>query len=358
MALLLTSALVAQTPPAASPADQAWLALRAQHQAAANSRITRLKGVVPASPAEAAALKNERSARAQKFRATALAAKDFGSRFPQHTRSPEARKLEALAGLEGILPTDKAHERTALASASAYRTNPANPLADRFAVAHAMESRELRKKTLGRPWFTNPVLAETMLDRLRREFGEQPVVWASYLALARNTYCDAGRDVAYRVVQSPYAPEPTKVAARRILERYTLVRQPLDLPLTSSQGLPTTLSRLVGKTTVICFWDGTRHPEGPPGLHDYKKNPFPNTSWVYVSVGALGSMPAGKSRASAPPGTTCVETLGWRSPVVSQLRISELPYAFVLDEQKRLSGFGRIDEIPALLAGIGRPVLP
>jgi len=34
-----------------------------------------------------------------------------------------------------------------------------------------------------------------------------------------------------------------------------------------------------------------------------------------------------------------------------------LPYVFVLDEQKRLSGYGRVDEIPALIAGIGRKEL-
>jgi hypothetical protein len=40
------------------------------------------------------------------------------------------------------------------------------------------------------------------------------------------------------------------------------------------------------------------------------------------------------------------------------LRVRQLPYAFVLDEAKQLSGYGRIHEIPALLAGIGRPALP
>jgi hypothetical protein len=54
----------------------------------------------------------------------------------------------------------------------------------------------------------------------------------------------------------------------------------------------------------------------------------------------------------------CLEPAGWRSPVVSTLRINQLPYAFVLDERQRVSGYGRLSEIPALLAGIGRPILP
>jgi len=221
-----------------------------------------------------------------------------------------------------------------------------------------MESRDIARKLPGHPWFTNPVLAETMLDRLLVEFGQQPEIWASFLALAENTYCDAGHDTAYRILQSPYAPAPTKAAARRILERYTLVRNPLDFPLAPTQGKPTTLAELAGKTTVVCLWDGTKHPEGPPGLHAYKKNPLPNTKWVYISVGALDPPKKGRNSNAAPPGTTCVEPLGRGGPVASKLKVTQLPYVFVLDEKKQLSGYGRIDEIPALLAGIGRPALP
>lgn len=358
LSVTFTGALFAQIPPAAGTADQAWVAVRTQHQAATATKKTRLVGVVSANPSEAAALKNERVARAQQFRSAAQAAKEFYGRYPQHPQAAEARKLEALAEIEGILPKDKVHERAALATASAYRTNPVFPAADRFAVAHAMESRELQKKVLGRPWFTNPVLAEMMLDRLQREFGEQPFVWSAYLGLARNTYCDAGKDVAHRIVQSPYAPEPTRAAARQILERYALVRQPLDFQLVPQRGPSTTLAQVAGKTTIVCFWDGTRHPEGPPGLHDFKKNPAPNTRWVYVSLGEIGTLPPGKRATSAPPGTVCIEPLGWNSPLATRLRITELPCAFVFDEQKRLSGYGRIDEIPSLIAGIGRPALP
>ena len=353
MLLLAQHARAAQ----ATPADDAWTNVNNLARSAAAAK-TSPSTIVAASRAEAATRKAERDERAQKFRATAQSAKDFYVQNPTHPKAAEARRLEALAGLQGITPTDKTHERAALAVAAAFRANTANPIADRIVVAHAMESREIGKKTLGRPWFTNPVLAEMMLDRLQLEFGPQPEIWANYLSLAENTYCDAGRDAAYRVVQSSYAPESTKAAARKILTRYTLVRKPLDFPLTPTQGRPTTLVELAGKTTVVCFWDGAKHPEGPPGLHDFRKNVSPDTKWIYVSLGALGSLQKGSKANPAPAGTTCVEPLGWRSPVASKLQITQLPYVFVLDEKKQLSAYGRIDEIPALIAGIGRPALP
>lgn len=352
------SAAVTLNAAALRAGDQAWDALQAQSRTANRAPVARLKGIVASSRAEATRLKQERETRAQKFRATARAAKEFHTQHAAHPQAAEARRLEALAGIEGITPQDKPYERAALATAAAFRVNPAHPVADRIQVAHAMESVTLARKTLGRPWFANPVLAETMLDRLHAEFGEQPAIWGHYLALAENTYCDAGNDVAHRIVQSPYAPEPTKAAARRILERHALVRRPLDFPLTPAQGRGTTLGHLAGKTTVVCVWDGAGHPEGPPGLSEFKKNPRPNTTWIYVSLGQPGALPKGRKATAAPPGTTCVEPLGWRSSVAAKLKVAQLPYAYVLDDRQRLSGYGRIDEIPALLAGIGRPALP
>jgi hypothetical protein len=327
-------------------------------QAAHRAPLTRLREVVPANRAEAARLRSEREARAQQFRATSRAAREFYTTHAAHPRATEARKLEALAALEGITPKDKSYERTAFATATAFRTSTSHPVADRIQVAHAMESVAITRRTLGRPWFANPLLAETMLDRLRAEFGERPEIWGQFLALAENTYCDAGRDVAHRIVQSSDAPEPTKVAARQILERYQLVRQPLELPLTLAGGRATTLGQLAGRTTVLCLWDGNRHPEGPPGLREFRERPPANTSWVFVSIGALGPARPGKGPGAVPHGTTCVEALGWNSPIVARLRVRQLPYVFVLDEAKQLSGYGRIHEIPALLAGIGRPALP
>jgi hypothetical protein len=226
--------------PSATPTDRAWSALRDQHKAAAESRVTKFKGDVAANRREATKVKNEREARAQKFRQTAQAAQDFYLQHPNAPKAAEARKLEALAGLEGITPTDRTHERAALATAAAFRTNRSHPVSARFEVAHAMERRAASKKILGRPWFSHPAVGGMMLDALHAEFGELPEIYGGFLALAEHSNCDNGRDVALRIVQAP-APESIKSAARRLIERYALVRQPLDFPLTPLAGRATTL---------------------------------------------------------------------------------------------------------------------
>ena len=65
-----------------------------------------------------------------------------------------------------------------------------------------------------------------------------------------------------------------------------------------------------------------------------------------------------RSEREAPPGVTCVEAQGWKSPLVAQLQVSRLPYVFVLGPGAVLSGYGTIDQLPELLNGIGRPVIP
>jgi len=337
--------------------DAAWEALQTSVRAAGAVKVTQVGGPVAASRTEAAKMKSERLARAKKLREVAQRAKEFRAQHPTHPQLGGARKLEVISDLEGILPADRVHRQAAEANARVFRTDAAQPLTDRMEVADLVERRAIREKVPGHDWTKNPVLAETMLDRMKSEFGDRPEIWARYLNLAENTYCDAGRDVAYRIVQSPVAAEATKAAARRILERYSLVRKPLDFAVTPTQGRPTTLAQLAGKTTVVVLWDGTKLPGGPPGLGDFQKNPRPNTTWIYISVGELGPKPKGKAGPPLPPGFVAVESANRGGPAARLLQPTHLPFALVLDEQKRLSGYGRVDEIPALIAGIGRKEL-
>jgi hypothetical protein len=335
---------------------------------------------VPFTPS-AAALAQARTraeAKVQSSRQTAAAAKDFHTRFPAHAQAPAARKLEALSGLAGITNTDTAHETAALNTAGDFRANKAHPISDRYEVAHAVERHVVGRKLGGKSWLSSPFESEAMADRLRGEFGHLPQVYGNYLAVAQHTQCDHSREVAQRILRMPVSPG-TKVAAQRVVDRANLMRKPLDFPLTPVAGPMTRLATLAGsgggKCTLVVFWDGVRMPAGPPGLHPYVQQAPANTTWVYVSLGswtspsgaAKGNSNANASAAAngksalptikasaAPPGTFCVEPLGWRSPVAQQLKISSLPFVCVLDDKKNLNAFGRVDEIPALLAGINR----
>ncbi len=338
------------TGPRQLAADAAWSAVTTLTKTAGNSA----KSAGPVAPA---VVKTENTQRAKKFRAVAQGAKDFAAQYPEHGKAGEARKVAVLADLEGTLSGDKTHERAAVAVAAAFRSDKSNPAPARFEVAHAMDRRDLSKKILWQPWYTHTPLAEQMLDKLQKEFGRTPEVYGGYLALAEHTNCDNARDIAIMLAQSP-APAGTKAAAKRLLDRYALIRKPLDFPLTTQQGKATTLANEAGKLTVVVFYEGARSPAGPPGLNDYKKNPTSNTTWIYVALGTPPPLAKGKKPSSAPPGTACIEALGLKSPLVAKLRLNQLPCAFVLDEQKRLSSYGRIDELPWMLKSTNRTLAP
>jgi hypothetical protein len=313
---------------------------------------------VPANRAEADRRRREQEEAARRFREVARLARSFAARHGAHPRAGAAAKLAILADLEGILPRDARHAADARSAAEAFRRNPRHPAAARAEVALALERREISRRTLGQPWHAQPVLAEGMLDRLRGEFGDRPELWHAGLTLAAAAACDAGREAAQRLYQAPGAAPSLRAAAREVLERYTLVRQPLVLTLTPAGGRPTALERLAPERAVLCFYDAERQPLGPPGLHAFVERPPSRVGWIYVALGRPGPVAKGARARPRPDGVLCLEPAGWRSPVVTALKINQLPYAFVLDERQRVSGYGRLGEIPALLAGIGRPILP
>ena len=313
---------------------------------------------VPADRAEADRRRREQEEAARRSREVARTARDFAARHGAHPRAVDAAKVAILADLEGILPRDARHAAAARSAAEAYRKNPRHPTSARAEIALALERHEISRRTLGRPWHGQPVLAEGMLDRLAGDLGDRPELWQARLTLAEGAACDAGREAAQRVYQAPGAAPGLRAAARQVLERYALVGQPLALTLTPAGGRATALERLAPARTVICFYDAERQPLGPPGLHVLAERPPARVGWIYVALGRPGPGPKEARARPRPDGVLCLEPSGWRSPVVSALRINQLPYAFVLDERQRVSGYGRLSEIPALLAGIGRPVLP
>jgi len=339
-------------------AERDWDAVARLRREAVRPARPRPVEPVPVDRAEAERRRREQEEGARRFREVARTARDFAARHGAHPRAVEAAKLAILADLEGSLPRDPRHAADARSAAEAFRRNPRHPAAARAEVALALERREVSRRTLGRPWQAQPVLAEAMLDRLRGEFGDRPELWQAGLTLAEGAACDAGREAAQRVYQAPGAAPGLRAAARQVLERHALVRQPLALTLTPAGGLPTALERLAPERTVLCFYDAERQPLGPPGLHALAERPPPRVRWIYVALGRPRPVVKGERPRPRPDGVLCLEPAGWRSPVVSALRINQLPYAFVLDERQRVSGYGRVSEIPALLAGIGRPILP
>jgi hypothetical protein len=332
--------LHAQTSVSTSIGDQSWSNVTTLGSAAA--------AVLPVSgPRTADQISVSERERALKFRALAIAAKEFFIQYPGHPKAKYAQKLEALASLEGIISDDAANRTTALKIAGDYRNDKRNAASDRFEVASAMERGELSRKLGGVSWYGNAIEAEILGDRLRNEFGELPEVYGFYLNVAENGSCFNSGDVATKILQlSP--PAGIRSSAQRVLDRWKLIGRPLDLALKKADGTETSLGALAGKRTIVVVYSSERDQAGPPGLGGFRRTPPAGVNWVYIALGAAPN-PAAQS-GSVVPGTLCVETLGLKSTTAQQLKVSRLPAVYVLNEKKALFGFGRIDELPWLLA--------
>lgn len=292
--------------------------------------------------------KAEKQVRLDAFRQAAQSAKDFRTQHPNDPNAPAAKKLEALAGIEGIGDDDKGQEIAALQTAADYRNDKTNFISDRFEVAHAVERLKVSQKLGGANWLSSPIEAETMVDRLREEFGEFPGVHGSYLTVAEAGTCDSAGDLARKLMSLPVEPE-VRASAERIYRRATLIGTKVDLQLTLAGGKATRLSQLDGDHTVLYVWSPDRDPKGPSGLQPIKKRVPGDTRWIYLALGNYSPDAVDPKRRGTPVGTYCIEPSGWKSPIVETLQVTQLPYVYIFDAHGVLTGFGSVEEIPALL---------
>jgi hypothetical protein len=358
----LTAPLAAQAPavPAAAPLTSAQVAATARQATAdtawanlATSKSNANAAAKASGPVSATAAAAERLARAQKYRAVAEGAKDFTAQYPEHAKAPEARKLEATAGIAGIADDDPAQERSALATAAAYRTDKKNPAHDRFDVAVAVEHHQLGRRLGGKPPSSNPTEYEKVADGLHKEFGELPEVYGFYAGVARSVDHNSANRIASKMLEmSP--PPGARAQAQAITSRYGLLGRPLDLALTDLAGKKIEIGKNAKET--VLYVSTTDGGAGSAGFYSgigakALANQIPKqTDWVYLYLGATPAQ-ISTAKAKAPfAGAFCVDPKGLSGAAARRLKIRSSPCVVVFDKKGRLSGFGRPDELPTLLA--------
>jgi len=315
--------------------------------------------VVPAGPAVPVAkitpaqLQAAAKTAADRARQVSQAAKDFYSQFPTHANAAQARKIEATAALSGLKSATPAQEQAALRVAADFRQNKANPPEERFEVALAMDRFQSTKAQGGKPLSKNPQAYEKLADNLRTEFGDRPEVFRLYAGIAHQVETEAGHTLAKRITQMPAKAE-IKSQAQDIIERHALLGRPLDLPLTTLEKRKIELKKTTGGPTVLYVCSGGTSASFFSGLGGLKKKVPAGTQWIYLF---LGSKPADvtAAKARAPyAGSICHETLQTMQRVEERLNLRTSPFVFVLNRQGILSGYGRVDELPTLLAAANR----
>ncbi|MBL9212401.1 MAG: hypothetical protein JNL92_18210 [Opitutaceae bacterium] len=349
--LLPVAALLAALPLLAAPAtlpgpDDDWRALQAL--------LTRDPLPAAATLRTAAARTAAVQLRAARLQQAARQAQEFHTRHASNPHAPAARKIEVAALIERArLDADPVSLAQALDRAASFRADPSLLREHRFEVALAAE----RLRHQHAKGAQSVAAEEQVADALRREFGPIPEVHGLYAGLAAAAPMATANRLATQLLEMRPAPA-VRAAAEAITTRYGLVGRPFTLRLTR---LDATAFELPAKSpapgpTVLYVWSPGHAPL--PGafaaLNRHRGRLPANLQWIYVGVG----VPPAEARAAvarAPfAGVHCRDDAGPRSALAQKLRLTRSPMVFVLNRQGVLTGFGRVDELPALLAAAGR----
>jgi hypothetical protein len=76
--------------------------------------------------------------------------------------------------------------------------------------------------------------------------------------------------------------------------------------------------------------------------------------WIYLGLGVTTAAARAAEPRAPFAGIHCQDDGGPRSALAQRLRVTSSPTVFVLDRRGVLTGFGRVDELPALLAAAAR----
>lgn len=299
----------------------------------------------------------ERSQRADRFQQVAQQAKTFLLRYPNDPNAPKAKKLEVTASLESARLGRDAIQASALTLATAYRVDKNQSREDRFEVALTADRLQLTQKNGGKSLHEKPADYEKLADNLHKEFGEIPEIYGLYTGIAGAVDMESANRIATKVLEMR-PPAFAKAEAQVITARYGLVGRPFALRLSTVDGqrieLPTTPA--LSGPTVIYVWTmaagGTSNPFAELSLQRAKL--AKGVRWIYLGMPATAAQ-VNAVKAKAPfSGTHCIDDASATSAVAQHLKVRSSPTVFVLNRQGVLTGFGRVDELPALLTAAAR----
>jgi hypothetical protein len=320
---------------AESAADIAWAALVNPSSSSVAPNLLIQSGSIPAGVAQEIAQLQQTSTNAQAF----------CSQFAADSRVPQARKISAMTALQaaslGGDPT------SALALAAAYRKDPTNAVNDRIDVG--MTADVLTLPLNGQRLIDSGPTYAKMVDNLHAEFGEQPRIYNLYLGVMQMTDLRTSVATAQEVL-SMNAPDWAKKTAQQVLARHAMIGKPIKIVLSTINGQSLDLGVSVGVPTAIIVWSNQAGTGDLAALTQLKSAIIPGTRIVYLSLQS-DLTKTGTAMAQAPlPGTFCFEQDGLAGLTAQSLGLQQLPCVYVLKRDGTLSGFGRLEDLPVLVA--------
>lgn len=286
-------------------------------------------------------------------RSTTEAARAFYTRYPTDARAAEARKMEAIAGLRGVVAGDQAQELAAVAVATAYRVDRGAPAKDRLDVAVAMENQGLALKVRS-GLISNRGEEQTKIIRsLRAEFGPLAELDSYAVATARRSDPKTAHALASEVVSSTAVVARDMREAKAIKDRCRLLGQTINLSVPLANGGEINLQEERGHVTIVVVWS-PRRPEALDPLSVFGKA-FPRgTQVVALALGGTANDAKRIGRTLPVLTKSAYASFGPATKSVgSALKVHISPYVYVLNHSGVLTDFGTIDDLPDVLTRAG-----
>jgi thiol-disulfide isomerase/thioredoxin len=179
-------------------------------------------------------------------------ARDFYTRFPDHPRASDARRMETEL-IKVTVQLGSTNRLARLESLEQERLKDPNLSADeRFQLrAGAVQRAAMQRQSEG--MFVALEEFEKGARSLRKEFPERPEPFAMLLEVASNSEGNKARALAKEVSESD-APEEVKEQAKSLLKRFDSVGKPLSLKFTALDGKEVDVENMRGKVVLIDFW--------------------------------------------------------------------------------------------------------
>ena len=319
----------------AEDADKAWSAFEKASQRPATPEAWRVKRPTPEEIAKFRVLVGEHAIK------SADQAKDFYTRFPNHTNAAKARDRE-FELLSAAMQFGNTNRLGQLQSLELERLkNPALSEDERFKIR--LKSVQTKANSHEAEGTAAVVLEyEKGVRALQKEFPKRVEVYQMLLELAdASTNFGGGnaRAMAQEVADSPAAPAPVKAAAKLLLKKLNLVGKPLPIKFTAVDGREIDLAKLRGKVVLIDFWATWCEP---------CVTELPNVRATYEKLTAKGFEIIGLSFDEKKPALTqfvAKERLawpqyfdgkGWQNQYAVEYGISSIPAKWLVDKSGNL----------------------
>ncbi len=204
--------------------------------------------------------------------ASADKAKDFYTRFPNHTNAFRARQAEYGLLAAAVLTGATNQRARLLAVGDELVKQPGLTPDDKFEI----RSTQIQFAALGRE-IKDPVEAAAAFEKdvraLQKEFPDRPEVWQMLAEIAHQYPPEKARPLLKEIVEGG-ASEQLKDEARATLKKFDMLGKPLRLKFTALDGREVDLEKLKGKVVLIDFWATWCRPcvvEVPNVVKTYEK---------------------------------------------------------------------------------------